>query len=212
MFEPEKTIADGLAGERVAQLQEAREAGGAGAFDERVRGAVREAHGFRELGLGHRHEAGEPFAERLERERVGVARREAVREGGGGRLRERPARVPGVVDRGGAFGLHAVDREPGPQGARDGEPADGLRAAADRVDERVDLGRLLQHLERERAGAGHHGGVVRRVHHVQARLAHEALRGRRATRRSRGLPRRAGRRARAWPRSSRGCCRRERTP
>ena len=84
-----------------------------------------------------------PSRSAVERERRRCAGGEPVGERVGGRLDERPARVPGVVDRGGAFGLHAVDREPAAARARRRVAPTACEPPPTGNDERVELGRLL---------------------------------------------------------------------
>ena len=120
----------------------------------------------------------------------------------------RVLRVPRVVDRGGARGLHAVDRDVRAQRARRDERADRLRAAADRDDDRVERRAPARTARAPSVPApAITFAIVRRVRHHEAALDARGASRPRPPRRSRARPRSARRRSRASRRSSRGCCR-----
>ena len=210
MLAPDSTMPTVLPARVSRSFRRPARPGRARPLDQGVGGRQDESQRVGDLGVGHGHEAGEPLAQGPERERVGVARGQAVGERVGRGLRDGSAQVPRVVDRGGARGLHPVDGHARLHRPGHGEPAHRLRAAAHREDERLDPGLLLEHLQgqgprarrrRSRRSSSGRGGAPPR-----ARAAPPPP----PTRRSRAPPRRDERRARRRRRSSRRCCRRGR--
>ena len=81
----------------------------------------------------------------------------------------------GAEPRGG-FRANADDADVGPQRLGRARHAGEQAAAADRHDQRVDLGTLAQHLERDRAAARDDGRIVVRMDHGRAADDRERLR------------------------------------
>ena len=114
--------------------------------DEHALDFVRLQHGERRLA---RERAGEPVGDRVRRHGHGPSGRERIVH------RRRALRL---------------DRDDAPVGRRGGDSGDEA-AAARRHEDRLDLGRVLEQLERQGALAGDHERVVERVHERPARLA-----------------------------------------
>ena len=138
MLPPQKMTPTRLPASRSRSFGQRGDAHRAGALDEIVRQRDDRPQALGDLGVRHGDEAGESRLQRRKGEIVGRARRDAFGEGVGARRGQTLLRVPGIVDRRRAGGLHAVDLERRRELARHRHRADGLRAAADRDDERVE--------------------------------------------------------------------------
>ena len=93
----------------------------------------------------------------------------------------------GVVHRRISARLHAVDVDGGFQRLRRDGDARNQSAAADGHHQRVERRRALQHLQRHRALAGHHFGIVIRMHEDEILFRRDFLRAREGIRQGRAV-------------------------
>ena len=138
--------------------QQRGETGGAGALGHRLGAFDQQADGFLDGAFRRDQNAGDAAADHLERDFADVAHGDALGDGGAA---DRDGPAGEALGHGGVgFDLGAVDGDAGVQRGGGDQAAGEQAAAADRDDQRVEVGDVLQHLQRQRALAGDDAEVV----------------------------------------------------